>query len=289
MYPQQPGQQPQGTTPTPPQPQQPGQPYPVQPAQQSQGATAPADPWQLQQPQATPQPQPGQPLAQPASQPVQSSWQQHPTGTYNEPDVPLTPDGSAPIDYLEQIAPKEKASFGFSRKQVAIVGGVILLAFLGFAIAAVLQGSKPNISALSQQVLMKVGATGAISKDSQEHLRSRELDALNSSLTIQLANTNTGLTSAFTSAGVIVGEIGNSKEDDTSADTTKKLDDARLNGVFDRVYAREMSFRLATIMAQLDSIHRSTNSAELREYLESTYKNLQPLQKQLEEYSATTS
>lgn len=195
----------------------------------------------------------------------------------------------APIDYLNQIAPQQKKSFGFSRKHLAIFGGLVLLGFIAFAVVAILQGGKPSITALSNQVLTRVGATSTIAKDSKKNLQSRDLDALNSSLAIQLTNTQTGLAEAFTAAGVVVGEAKNIKADDTSAETTQKLDDARLNGIFDRVYAREMSFRLATIMAQLDSIHRSTNDAGLRDYLEETYKNLEPLQKQLEDYSATTS
>lgn len=277
MYPQQPGQQPpyppqQGPTP-PPQPgQSDSQSYPTQQPQQE---PAPVDPWQMQ-PQPTPQP-----TAQP--------WPDQRTGTYNEPDVPLTPNGIAPIDYLEQIAPKQKASFGFSRKQVAILGAVILVGFIGFAAAAILQSGKPNIGAVSRQLTMRVGATSTIAKDAQKNLRSRDLHALNTSLTIQLANTNTGLATAFAEAGVIVGEIKDAKTDDTSAETIKKLDDARLNGVFDRVYAREMSFRLSTILTHLDSIHKSTKNTKLREYLETTYKNLEPLQKQLAEYSASSS
>ncbi|HMS92991.1 MAG TPA: hypothetical protein PKD28_01265 [Candidatus Saccharibacteria bacterium] len=299
MYPQQPGQQPpyppqQGPAPLSPQPEQPIQPqgYPAPGPQQPQQGFAPMqspDPWQLQQPQQ-PQPAPvAQPQTYPQPMPQAPAQPLQPNGTYNSPELPLTPDGIAPIDYLEQIAPQQKASFGFSRKQVAIAGGVILLAFLGFAIATVLQGSKPNIAALSQQVTTRVGATGFIAKNAQENLRSRELDALNSSLTIQLTNAGTGLTNAFTTAGVPVGNAKAAEADDTSVETTEKLEDARLNGVFDRVYAREMSFRLTTIMVQLDSIHKMTDNAELRTYLETTYKNLEPLQKQLEEYSASSS
>lgn len=250
------------------------------------------DPWQLQQPQSQPasavQPQPSAQSSYP-QQPSPTTAPPQPNGTYNSPELPLTPDGIAPIDYLEQIAPKQKASFGFSRKQVAIAGGVILVAFIGIAVATILQGSKPNIAALGQQVTKRVGATKFIAKNAQENFRSRELDALNSSLTIQLTNAGTGLTNAFTAAGVPVGNAKEAEADDTSAETTQKLEDARLNGVFDRVYAREMSYRLTMIMVQLDSIHKMTDNAELRTYLETTYKNLEPLQKQLEEYSASSS
>ena len=226
-------------------------------------------------------------MQQPVAQ--QQTWQQTPGTAYNDPSAPLTPDGIAPIDYLNQIAPKEKVSFGFSRKQVAIVGGLILLGFVGFAIATVLQGGKPNISALSQQVTTKIGATTVIARESQKHLRSRELDALNSSLSIQLTNAGTGLTNAFTEVGIAVAPIKDAKVDDTSEETNTKLEEGRLNGMFDRVYAREMAYRLSTIMLQINTIYLMTDNAKLKEHLETTYKSFEPLRKQLEEYSATTS
>lgn len=96
------------------------------------------------------------------------------------------------------------------------------------------------------------------------------------------------LIKAFSDAGVGVGNAKDSKDDETSQETTEKLEEARLNGVFDRVYAREMSYRLTTIMIQLDTLHKTTDDAALKEYLESTYKNLEPLQKQFEEYNTAT-
>lgn len=274
MYPQQPGPQPQGPPPTPPTGQPQG--YPGQPMQPPQAT--PADPWQL-----TPQQQPPQPSPAPLQ-----PWQQPTTG-YPAPQVPLTPDGIAPIDYLDQIAPKQKAARGFSRKQVGIIGGLILLGFIGFAIISVLQGSKPNIAGMSQQVTTRTATTAFIAKESQKKLRSRDLSALNTTIALQLTGSSASLTEAFAKAGVVVGNAKEAKADDTSEDTTKKLEEARLNGIFDRVYAREMAYRLTTIMLQLDAIHKTTTNAELRAYLETTYNDLKPLQEKLAAYDAKSS
>ncbi len=295
MYPQQPGEQPQGYPATPPQPQQPlGQPQgyqtqpqannPFQPAPpvSAQNNTGATDPWQL----------PSQPIAQPTGwqQPQpQPQWQQQ-QPAYGVPAEPLTPNGIAPIDYLDQIAPKPRASFGFSRKQIAIIGGVILVGFIGFAIMALTQGGKPNIGSLSQQLVAKNAATTPVSKEAQENIKSRELSAINSSLTIQLTNADTGLVNAFTKAGVNVTKISeNITAAESNATIKEKLEEARLNSVFDRVYSREMSYQLATILFQLKTIYETTGNAELKTYLETTYNNLDPLQKQLDAFSASSS
>lgn len=247
---------------------QPGQ-VPPQPA--------PADPWQLN-PQQSVQPSPA----------PQQPWQQPTTG-YPAPQAPLTPDGIAPIDYLDQISPKQKASMGFSRKQVGLIGGLILLGFIGFAIITVLQGSKPNIAGMSQQVTTRTATTAFIAKESQSKLRSSNLSALNSTIIIQLAGSSSSLTEAFTAAGVAVGDAKAATQDDTSVETTQKLEDASLNGIFDRVYAREMAYRLTTIMLQLDAIHKTTNNAELKSHLETIYNDLKPLQEKLASYDAKSS
>jgi hypothetical protein len=295
MYPQQPGEQPQGYPATPPQPQQPfGQPQgyqaqpqannPYQPTPQAsvQNNTGVTDPWQL-----PPQPTPQQTSWQ-QPQPQQQWQQQQPA--YGVPIEPLTPNGIAPIDYLDQIAPKSKASFGFSRKQIAIIGGVVIVGFIGFAIIALTQGGKPNISVLSQQLVARNAATTPVSKEAQQNIKSRELSAINSSLTIQLTNADTGLVNAFTKAGVNVTKISETVTAAESNATIKgKLEEARLNSVFDRVYSREMSYQLATILLQLKTIYETTGNAELKTYLETTYNNLDPLQKQLDAFSASSS
>lgn len=286
MYPnnpnQQPGQlppQPQGGIPQyPPQPGQ-SQGYPAAPSQMPQ--ETPVNPWQQtpQQPQMQQQPQPS------------PTWTSAPRAplAYNDPVAPITPDGIAPIDYLEQIAPKQKAKFGFSRMQIAIAGGVLLLGFLGFAIVTLTQGSKPNIGAMSQQVATKIATTAHITKESRKNLKSRELDTISSNLNIQLTNAGTGLTDAFAKVGVNIGNAKDATQDDTSVEVLEKLEEAQLNSVFDRTYAREISYRLTTILLQLKAIYDMSQNDELRSYLDTTYKNLEPFQKQLEAYNAKTS
>ena len=66
----------------------------------------------------------------------------------------------------------------------------------------------------------------------------------------------------------------------------QRLEDARLNAVFDRVYAREMNYQLDTVVTLMKKIYKQTKSKSLREFLVNSEKNIQPLKKQLSEFNA---
>ena len=289
MYPNQPDQQPQGYPPYPPTPSQPGMnpqntPYPPgQPAPQF-GPTQPQidsqNPYQAPTSQPWPQPTaaPQNPWAQTAAQPTA------------QPLPQPVPGGVSAIEYLDQIAPKTKQGLGgFSRKQVMLFGGLLLLAFGTLAAVLLVNGSKPDIAALSQTAVAKTSALTDVSKKSQQSIKSGKLAAINSSLLIQLTGANTELSNAFAKAGVNTGKISKDIAASTSnAALLQKLDDARLNGTFDSVYSREMSYELTLLLINLQSIYTTTNSASLKSYLEATYNNIQPLQKQLAAFSSGT-
>lgn len=279
MYPNQPDpQQPQGYQPYPPNPQQPGtSPYSPNPTQQPQ-------PFGTLQPQVS-QPQSWQ---QPTTPPLQNPWAQpQPTQSIPQPFTQTVPGGVSAIEYLDQIAPKTKQGLGgFSRKQVALLGGLLLLAFGTLAAFLLVNGSKPDIAALSQTAIAKTSALTDVSRQSQQNIKSGKLAAINSSLLIQLTGANTELSNAFAKAGVstkISKEVAASA---SNATLLQKLNDARLNGTFDSVYSREMSYELTILLINLQSIYKTTGSASLKAYLENTYNNLQPLQKQLAEFSS---
>lgn len=279
MYPNQPDQQPQGYPPYPSNPQQPGSDsLSYNPAQQAQpfGPTNPQTPpqsWQ-QPPQAPQNPWAEQPLTQPSPQPLAQT----------------VPGGVSAIEYLDQIAPKTKQGLGgFTRKQVALFGGLLLLAFGTLAAVLLVNGSKPNIDALSQTTVAKTSALTDVSRQSQQNIKSGKLAAINSSLLIQLTGANTELSNAFAKAGVNTSKISKNIAASTSnASLLQKLDDARLNGTFDSVYSREMSYELTILLINLQSIYKTTGSASLKAYLENTYNNLQPLQKQLADFNSGT-
>lgn len=286
MYPEQPGQSPTGQTPPP------SGPFPPQSSQPTQWNTSGHSSWG--QPQSTPysQQQWNTPQPQPQPQPAQQ-WSQQPAApspAYSQPAQPLTPNGMASIDYLNQIAPTTKGGGGFSRKQIAIIGGILLLAFAVVAVLALANGGQPSTSALSQRLVAKTVALEDAATKSQVNIKSRDLSSVNSNLTLQLTTMNADLKKTLAPFKIDPAKIDKSI---LAAESNKalldKLEDARLNSTFDRVYAREMGYQLETTLILMKNIYTTTTNAEYKKQLETTYNNLEPLQKQFATFDSAKS
>lgn len=234
----------------------------------------------MAQPQQQPPQQPtqwGQPVSQPLYQPQQQPQQ-------------LTPDGMASIDYLNQIATPKKNRFSLNRTQTLMLGGVLIVLFGILMVVLLSRSSGPSLTAKSQHFVARTAAITEVTKQSQKNIKSRDLSTLNSSLTIQMASAQSSLTEVFTEQGINTSKLD--KKVLTAESNTAlldKLNDARLSGIFDRVYSREMSYELQNILITLKEFHSLSSNSKTKEQFESIYNNLEPLKKQIDEFSGATS
>lgn len=192
---------------------------------------------------------------------------------------------ATPVEYLNEIAPQGPKGRGFSRKQVAIMGSALLLGFIGLAIMVVATAG-PSTSQLTQRLAARTQATSGVASTIHDDLRSSELTAANSTLRISLTNMLTQLSSLGIELNKIESTIATGESADELAAT---LEDARLNGVLDRTYAREMAYQLQTILTLMSQIYETSDNAQLREFLEKSYADLEPLQEQFASYDGLTS
>ena len=270
-------------------PNQPPQSNPNQPPQPQGGGAMP--PYPPQPAAAQPQQANGYPSSYPQQQPQSQQFtppQDQRQAQYYQEQPSLVPEGMASIDYLDKISSKQKKS-GFTRKQVAIFGGLLLAAFGVLAALMIANGGGgQNITEMSQTLVVRSNALAEVATESQPNTRNQSLSNTNSALAVQLRSAHSSLTTAFSGAGVSV-EKPNKKivEAESNQELLEKFEDARLSGTFDRVYSREMSYQIEKTMILINDIHARTNKQELKESLESVYGNLEPLQKQLSEFSDT--
>ena len=135
-------------------------------------------------------------------------------------------------------------------------------------------------------------ATQSVVDAAQPNLKSSQVRNLNSNLRLYFTDTNRDLAAPLASAGVELADIPDSvtaAEAATTAAISERLEDARLNAVFDRTYAREMAFQLDTLLALMQQIYTSTNSPSLKTYLEEAYKDLEPSQEGFAEFNELNS
>ena len=201
----------------------------------------------------------------------------------------MNPDQNPyPIDYLNQIAPEQPKQGMNNKLFFMLIGGGLLVAII-VGILALTSGSGGPTQKM-QTLAARMITLQTISSDAQKNIKSNQLRTTNSTLSLFLTNANRDIAEPLSKNGVDVKKIDKSIQTKEKGEKlTAKLEDARLNATFDRIYASEMTYQLETTAALMKEIYTSTGSKSLKEFLEKTDDNLQPIKKQLADFNATNS
>lgn len=222
---------------------------------------------------------PNQPPQMPTPTPPPQEPPQAPAPTpYPYPGQVATPS-VLPTDYLNQIAPQapKKALFTFGIKQMILIGValVVLVSILAIVVNGIAGGKKEPLEHLAA----RLNATQVVVNDAQVNLKSSELRSLNSNLKLYMTNTNRDIAAPLLAVGINTAKPNKSiVASEATTALSARLEDARLNAVFDRTYAREMAYQLSTIMTLINQDYKATRNVQLRTFLKSAYDNLQPTQ-----------
>ena len=232
----------------------------------------PQQPYQPQSPQQPPQPSPAPGyIPQPQPAPV-------PQPQFQQPQYS--------IDYLNQIAPQQHKPKGPLPRVVIplLIGGVVL--FLLMALFSALHGGS---SASLPTLAMRLQSLQSVADSAQPNIKSNQLRVTNSNLSLYLTNANRDIATPLKNTGSDPTKIKPTAA--IQADTAKlsaTLEDARLNAIYDRVYARNMDYQLSTLLLQMAQLKKSTGSASTRSFIDATSANLTTIQDQLAKYSDST-
>jgi hypothetical protein len=188
------------------------------------------------------------------------------------------------IDYLNKIAtPAPKP--GMSSTLVYIIVGVCVV--VAIIVGLLLLGGGTSSTKKLETLTARLQTLQSISGKSQTRIKSGVLRSTNSNLSLFLTNANRDIELSLTTSGIKSKSLDKTIiAAESGAKLTQKLEDARLNAIFDRTYAREMSYQLATVESLMKEIFSSTKSKSLKEFLETTNTNLQPIKTQLTEFNA---
>jgi len=210
--------------------------------------------------------------------------QQYPPDPYRNQNPDPNP---YPIDYLNQIAPKQQKPGMDNKKFLGLVGGGLAVALIVGMF--VLFGGGESTGQLLQKYAARVEALQEVSKDTQKNLKSGDLRSINSNLSITLLDAHTKLAEPMATQGLDVKRIDSDiKAAEATDELEAKLEDARLNATLDRIYPREMSYQVKTVRALMKEIYAKTNSTSLKEYLDQANKSLVTVNDQLDDFSKQT-
>jgi len=189
------------------------------------------------------------------------------------------------VDYLNQIAPQAPKKNVLTRLQIIIiaaVGGIILLTIILSLVLASSHNVEPT-----KQLAARLQSTEIIVGNAQSKLKSSQLRTLNSNLKIYLTNTNRDISVPLLQVGINVAQLDKKLvASEAGTDIVNRLEDARLNAVYDRTYAREIASQLDTIVELMRQVNNSTNNQSLKTFLANAYTNLEPTQKQFAQFNA---
>ena len=197
------------------------------------------------------------------------------------------PDTSFPVDYLNEIAPKQQPVQVNRFAVFGLIGGVLLLAF---AIVMMMVNSQPNYTKQAQSTLARIETLQAATKEQQSRLTENELSSMNTTLTTSLGSMGTELKSSLKDAKIKTELVGDAKKTEKaySDKLSKTLEDAYLTGSLDRVYAREMSYQLSILKSYLQKLKTASgNRKAIADYVATNSKTLDAATKSFSNFTST--
>ncbi len=241
---------------------------------------------------------------QPTAQPYQPQAGGYTGQAYANPQQPLgatamaatgaedlgaasEPDTSFPVDYLNEIAPKQQPVQMNRFAVFGLIGGVLLLAF---AIVMMMVNSQPNYTKQAQSTLARIETLQAATKEQQSRLTENELSSMNTTLTTSLGSMGTELKSSLKDAKIKTELVGDTKKTEKaySDKLSKTLEDAYLTGSLDRVYAREMSYQLSILKSYLQKLKTASgNRKAIADYVATNSKTLDAATKSFSNFTST--
>lgn len=203
-------------------------------------------------------------------------YPQDPNQQPGEQPTQPQPNQGYSIDYLDQISPPVKTSRVASPKFFfgIIAGLVALLLVVG---GLMLLSNRASPMDKSTDMLLRMQTLEKVARTQHGHLRDGQLRATNSSYLLFLANAIRDIKEPLQTAGVTTSQLPKDQRDlekSIENELNTQFDEARLNVILDRTYAREMNYQLEILHGMMISVYNSTDNPVLTEYLETTENNL---------------
>jgi len=201
----------------------------------------------------------------------------------------MQPDNSQfSSDYLNQIATPAPVKTMNPMVLWGLIGGLLVLVILVvvFVSSAAGGGSTSSLAG----VAAKINNLKTVSEAAQKNIQSGELRSLNGNLTLVLTNADRDLAEPLKAKKIKLTDKKSSAVAKVTSEFEAlgtRLEDARLNAVYDRTYAREMTYALKTLHNDMGQLYKSSGSTDLKNILNTTDTNLEPLVDSFSRFNAS--
>ena len=202
-------------------------------------------------------------------------------------------------DYLDQISQSNRPtgpsgimkiiSSKYFKWGMAALALLIIIMIVGSML-----GRGVTMREKCRDLKLRLEETEKVMEEYQQYIKSSSLRSLSASLRGVYANTATQLNNFMISA-YGSGSESESKKDAAAAETAAfnaevladELFGAKINGLLDRTFAHKMALEIYSVASDEKGIVNSTNEAELKNILSSSYDSLNNLYTQFNEFSET--
>jgi len=190
------------------------------------------------------------------------------------------------LDYLNSIATPQRSAMISPVKLWSIIGGVLIaIVIIFFIFVNASKGASPTDKFILYQY--RLAQVSSIAKTDANLIKNSELRALSGSM-------NSILVGALAESNDHLSSFGLKKAKEPAKDApivkefsvlSSKLENADLNNNFDQVYAREMAYQMATLLAQINAIEKASSSKNVKASLETAKTNIEPYVTQYSDYN----
>jgi hypothetical protein len=211
---------------------------------------------------------------------------QNPTGSMQ----PGNPNSQYPIDYLNQLAGANSSTTQFNPK--IVIGGIVgfLITALAVLFLVFNNGGGPVGPKPEETLYKTIVDTAQITNDSKRKISSNKLVSINSSLNIVLLNSITGMTDPLQKSGLEAKKLESAaKKEKAFEKPMAKLEDARLNAIYDRAYVREIDFKIQSMLLLIEKINKMSTNKSLKDYLGKTKPDIEKVKDELDDFKKSDS
>ncbi len=203
------------------------------------------------------------------------------------------------LEYLNQIS-KSTRPAPPNKFALILKNPITRFVFLGAIVAVIIVIVINVISAisnrttnLSREIYLRSSTLNSIVSENKSLIKSSQLRAISVSLQNVISNSSREFVAYYTSP-----DGGNSlspTQDQVNAENANAqqvrltLQNARLNGILDRIYTNELNLQIRLLMSMISELVARTSDERLKTVGTNYYNNLLPIQSSLESYSSAAS
>lgn len=198
------------------------------------------------------------------------------------------------LEYLNQISQENRPTKAQKSNSMSLiikiaVGGVVAFLFI-LVLGMALNAGKSSPTDLTKQLYVRTSNLNTALTTYNKSLKSSQLRAIGTSLSGVLTGATASLTSYLVPEGGDQESLNPPEklletETTTITELDTALNNAKLNGILDRVYANQIQLQVSLLITFISQLEQRTKDADLIDIIGQYQSNLYVIEQSLQNYS----